>query len=63
MKLISLCKKGEVLPLTLPMSLIPATKATKLGLAPPSGLTAAMTSPRAPSPIVPGKSVSNHSTV
>ena len=48
MKLTSMVQKGEVLPLTLPQSLIPSTKASRLGLAPPTpGLTL---SPRTPSP-------------
>ena len=54
MKLTSLAQKGEIIPLTLPTSLIPPTKAAKLGLAPPT----AVTSPRVPSPVMPGKSVS-----
>lgn len=56
MKLTSMAQKGEVLPLTLPQSLIPSTKASRLGLAPPApGMSM---SPRTPSPIH-GKTVSH----
>ena len=58
MKLASLAQKGEILPLTLPTSLIPPTKAAKLGLAPPTAVTSSIT-PRVPSPVMPGKSVSS----
>ena len=38
MKLVSLCQKGEALPSTLPHSLVPATKAARIGIAPPTAV-------------------------
>uniref|UniRef100_A0A1X7SXM0 Uncharacterized protein n=1 Tax=Amphimedon queenslandica TaxID=400682 RepID=A0A1X7SXM0_AMPQE len=40
--LTSLAQKGEVLPLVLPQSLIPSTKAARLGLAPPAAVTGSL---------------------
>ncbi|XP_003385156.1 PREDICTED: epidermal growth factor receptor substrate 15-like 1 [Amphimedon queenslandica] len=51
LKLTSLAQKGEVLPLVLPQSLIPSTKAARLGLAPPAAVTGSL-STRAQSPVM-----------
>ena len=48
MRLITLCQAGEVLPATLPSSLVPASKATK-----PSGVLPSTTVPLQPSSSVP----------
>ena len=48
MRITTLVKQGEVLPLQLPSSLIPPSKAARLGLAPPT-VTSTL-GPRPPSP-------------
>lgn len=56
MKLTSLVQRGEILPMTLPQSFIPPTKAARLGLAPPAVVNSSIVA-RVPSPIG-GKNVS-----
>lgn len=45
-----MAQKGEVIPVILPQSLVPSTKAARLGLAPPAGMTSSLTA-RTPSPV------------
>ena len=49
MKITTLIKQGEVLPIQLPTSLIPPAKAARLGLAPPT-VTSSLAGPRPASP-------------